>query len=151
MTRSARAVLASVLGLLLAAGAYGVAFAYYHIRMEFARTAMWSDIKNLRSELIDFHNRVGDFPKHPGVLRLRRGRLIDAVSGEHLGWWTQEQRGQRRLFEVAWQPKPYRTELFPFGEVRQQAILSNGRIIDLFDRHTWPRDGQFEPAVKGHK
>jgi len=137
MERSTRLVLLSPLALACGLLGYGAAYCWHWKHIETKTPSSISRLCSLGQRTLTFYQEEGHYPRTPHELRLSAIHLLDPVHGQPFVWWSGEEPQAKELFKLAWQPESYRTRLFPFGEVRQYGLLSDGRVVDLFEP---PRD-----------
>ena len=95
-----------------------------------------SDLGEIRTALIEFHNQYDFYPATLSELRgIAAHNATNSVSGKPFLYFP---RGQSGVLVA--QPQPFRTMLWPFGEIRQWAILTNGTVDNVYSIL----------AVKGH-
>ncbi len=118
----------------VAIGAYDVVGrAIIEARAEVTRT----NLSSIGRKIAEFRATRGRFPRDAEELGLQPDMLADTVSGRNFAWAQAPPDGTRPV-AVVWQPAPYRTALWPFGEMRQIALFSDGVIGDGPSENTGP-------------
>lgn len=94
-------------------------------RAEVTRT----NLSSIGRKMAEFRATQGRFPRGAEELGLQPDMLVDTLSGKNFAWAQQPPDGTQRV-PVVWQPAPYRAGPWPFGQMRQIALFSDGTIGD---------------------
>jgi hypothetical protein len=99
-----------------------------------------SNMKNIRRPLLDFKNANGKWPSSLEELKLDRRMLVDPMSGDllqlnpHLQTDIDPTGMDAVLLPLVWQKAPYRSSLWPFGEMRQLVLRMSGDVTRDFNQ-----------------
>jgi hypothetical protein len=63
--------------------------------------------------------------------------LVDNFSGSAFVWAQKPPDGTQRV-PLVWQPAPYRSGPWPFGQMRQMALFSDGKLGDCLSENAAP-------------
>ncbi|MGD0999407.1 MAG: hypothetical protein ABSA67_01800 [Candidatus Brocadiia bacterium] len=94
-------------------------------RAEVTRT----NLSSIGRKIAEFRATQGRFPRGAEELALQPDMLVDTLSGRNFVWAQAPPDGTRRV-PVVWQPAPYRTGPWPFGEMAQITLFSDNVIGD---------------------
>jgi hypothetical protein len=133
MTRFKRLLIAGGILLLLVIGlsAYDVVGRSF---IEARAAATGANLNSIGRKIAEFRATRGRFPQDAAELGLQPDMLMDIVSGKSFVWTQKAPDGTERV-RVVWQPAPYRTEPWPFGEIKQAALYSDGTIGDCLSEN----------------
>ena len=95
-----------------------------------ARAAATSaNLNSIWQKIAEFRATHGRFPRDAAELGLQPDMLLDVMSGREFVWTPETPDGTKRV-RVVWQPAPYRTGPWPFGEKSRKTLFSDGIIDD---------------------
>ncbi len=120
--------------LLLAAIALGVYDQVGESLIEARAAATSANLNSIWQKIAEFRATHARFPRDAAELGLQPDMLLDVMSGKDFVWTQETPDGTQRV-RVVWQPAPYRTGPWPFGEMAQKTLFSDGIIDDSLSEH----------------
>ena len=116
--------------LLLAAigiGAYNVVGRSF---IEAREATCGMNLGSIGRKVAEFRATRQRYPLNAGELQgVPPEMLVDNFSGREFVWAQKPPEGTQPA-PLVWQPEPYRTNPWPFGEMRQMALFSDGTLGD---------------------
>ena len=95
------------------------------------------NLDSIRRKVAEFRATRFRFPRGAEELALQPDMLVDIMSGKDFVWTQEVVDGTQRV-RVVWQPEPYRSGPWPFGEMRQLALFSDGKVGDCLSEDAAP-------------
>lgn len=128
-----RLCLAGIIGVILC---YSLAAGCAHSRIASKEARTTSVLHSIRAAVIVFENANGKLPLSPEELHLPKDHLTDPMSGKPFVWAQRQVAlaNSTTVYPLVWQEQPYRTSLWPFGECKQLALLSDGSLTAYLNK-----------------
>jgi hypothetical protein len=104
-----------------------------------AREATCSmNLGSIARKVAEFRATRQRFPHGAGELDgIPPEMLVDNFSGSAFVW-AQKPPDETQRLPLVWQPAPYRSGPWPFGEMRQMALFSDGKLGDCLSENAAP-------------